>query len=105
MKSTTIEIACITNGKVTQGNWIVSEKNRLVTKQRRNAFRKIRSSKELGFLTCLRVSNGSNDSDDCISINRTARVYSTKIRMGKRLPRNWKTLLICLGQPTKDDKW
>ena len=33
-----------------------------------------RSSKVLGFLTCLRVSNGSNDSDDCISINRTARV-------------------------------
>lgn len=26
-----------TDGKVTQGNWIVSEKNRLVTKQRRNA--------------------------------------------------------------------
>jgi len=37
-----------TDGKVTQGNWIVSEKSRLVTKQRRNAFRKIRSSKELG---------------------------------------------------------
>jgi len=33
MTSTTIEIACIINGKVTQGNWIVSEKNRLVTKQ------------------------------------------------------------------------
>ena len=26
MKSTTIEIACIIDGKVTQGNWIVSEK-------------------------------------------------------------------------------
>ena len=37
-----------TDGKVTQGDWIVSEKSRLVTKQRRNAFRKIRSSKELG---------------------------------------------------------
>ena len=66
--------------------------------------RKIRSSKVLGFLTYLRVSNGSNDSDDCISINRTARIYSTKFRMllyGMFTFRR----TIFLGQPTKDLRW
>ena len=37
-----------TDGKVTQGKWMVTETNRLVTKQRRNAFRKMTSSKEHG---------------------------------------------------------
>ena len=86
----TVNLNCMqTDGKVTQGEQIVSETNRLVTKQRRNAFRKFRSSKVLGPCNIgLQKSTGLY-----IQVQNDATNWVTNIEH------------YFLGQPTKDWRW